>query len=45
MLEIIIINNKTNETTFIFGHNITDAFNRAKLIRAEWTILYCNYID
>lgn len=45
MYEIEIIHNKTEETKFIFGVSIADAFRRSELSLQDWTVLFVDYVD
>lgn len=46
MYEIEIFNNKTNETKFIFGVSIQDAFRREKNLNPiEWAVIHMDYVD
>jgi hypothetical protein len=45
MFEFGIMNVSSHEESQMFGHNIADAYRRAKLSMNEWHITYCEYID
>ena len=46
MWEFFIQNNKTGETSFIFGYNLDDAFRRSPSLKEEdWVVLSSDYID
>ena len=45
MYEIIIENRQTLEMDIIYGRNVKNAFERAKLNAYEWNVLGAEYID
>lgn len=45
MYEIIIENRQTLEIDIIYGRNVKNAFERAKLNPYEWNVLSTDYID
>lgn len=45
MYEIIIENRQTLELDIIYGRNVKNAFERAKLNVCEWNVLGADYID
>ena len=45
MYEIIIENRQTLELDVIYGRNVKNAFERAKLNAYEWNVLNVEYVD
>lgn len=45
MYEYIIENKQTLEIDVIFGRNVKNAFERAKLLPYEWVVLAADYVD
>lgn len=45
MYEYTIENKQTLEIDIIFGYNVKNAFDRAKLLPFEWVVLGSEYID